>query len=153
LGSDGHTAAEIIALRADAKAKNMGLTHWDKASTGGAIDKKDVTIAKNYLQEDELLLLNRIVNAYLEFAELQAQGRRAMAMNDWMVKLDDFLRLTERDVLTHAGKLSSDAAETYANKAFLEYQANQADLPSRAEQDFEHALLAPIKALLSKRKK
>lgn len=86
----GHTAAEIINLRADAHAPNMGLTTWDSASKGRAIHKKDVTIAKNYLKEEELTILNRIVNAYLEFAELQAESRRPMMMKDWITKLDDF---------------------------------------------------------------
>ena len=149
----GHTAAEILSLRADASAKNMGLTTWDGVSTGATIHKKDVVIAKNYLLEDELALLNNIVNAYLEFANLQAQNRRAMTMKDWIAKLDDFLRLSERNVLTHAGKISNALAEAKAEAEFLEYKAKQINLPSRAEQDFEKVLAEPVKALEMKRKK
>ncbi len=147
----GHTAAEIIALRADASIKNMGLTTWDVASTGGEIRKKDVTIAKNYLQEDELGLLNNIVNAYLEFAILQAQNRRAMTMKDWIAKLDDFLKLSEREVLKHGGKISNELAEAKAEAEFLEYKAKRFNLPSRAEQDFEKTLVEPVKAIEKKR--
>ncbi len=148
----GHTAAEIIALRTDASAKNMGLTTWDAASTGGDIRKKDVIIAKNYLQEEELGLLNNIVNAYLEFAILQAQSRRTMTMKDWIMKLDDFLKLSEREVLTHAGQITHELADTKAEIEFLEYQAKRLNLPSRAEQDFEKTLVEPIKTLEKKRK-
>ena len=87
----GHTAAEIIADRADATRPTMGLTSW----TSGRVRKTDVTIAKNYLATDELDALNRIVMAYLEFAELQARSRHPMYMRDWITKLDDFLRLSE----------------------------------------------------------
>ena len=79
-----------------------------------------MVIAKNYLLEDELILLNNIVNAYLEFANLQAQNRKAMTMKDWIAKLDDFLRLSERDVLTHSGKISNALAEAKAEVEFLE---------------------------------
>ncbi len=95
----GHTAAEIIAVRADAGKPNMGLSTW----TGAVPRKTDVTVAKNYLAADELDALNRIVSAYLEFAELQALGRRPMHMADWIAKFDDFLRLGEREILDHAG--------------------------------------------------
>ncbi len=98
----GHTAAEVIAARADAAKPNMGLTSW----TGAAPRKTDVAIAKNYLGAEELDALNKIVTAYLEFAEVQALNRRPMYMADWIAKLDDFLRLSERDVLAHAGKVS-----------------------------------------------
>jgi hypothetical protein len=149
----GHTAAEIINLRANAQAPNMGLTSWDSVSTGGAIQKKDITIAKNYLKEDEVKMLNRIVNAYLEFADLQAQNRRPMAMKDWISKLDDFLKLSEREILTHAGKITNELAETKAKTEFTTYKKIQINLPSRAEQDFEKVLLEPTKVLTKKRKK
>ncbi len=97
----GHTAAEIVHSRADAGQPNMGLTTW----TGARPRKTDVGIAKNYLQADEIDALNRIVTAYLEFAELQALNRRAMHMADWIAKLDDFLRLSDREILDHAGKI------------------------------------------------
>ncbi|MCL4555231.1 MAG: virulence RhuM family protein, partial [Actinobacteria bacterium] len=99
----GHTAAEVIVQRADASQPNMGLT-----SFGGSHPRRsEVVIAKNYLSAEELDTLNRIVVAYLEFAELQARGRRTMSMQDWIRKLDDFLRLGEHEVLTHAGQVSA----------------------------------------------
>ena len=94
----GHTAAEVILARAQADAPNMGLTSW----AGPAIRKTDVTVAKNYLNAEEIEALNRIVSAYLDFAELQAMSRRAMTMDAWIAKLDEFLRLADREVLTHA---------------------------------------------------
>ena len=95
----GHTAAEIIAERADASQPNMGLTSW-KNAPDGKVRKGDVSIAKNYLNGEELDALNRIVTAYLEFAELQALNKRPMHMSDWIAKLDDFLKLSDRDILT-----------------------------------------------------
>jgi hypothetical protein len=93
----GHTAAELVRLRADGSAPDMGLTSY----AGGRIRLEDAKIAKNYLNEAELQALNRIVTAYLEFAELQALNRRPMAMRDWISKLDDFLKLSDREILTH----------------------------------------------------
>ncbi len=90
----GHTAAEIIQKRADSKIANMGLTSWQ----GNKVRKADVVIAKNYLNAEELDILNRIVTMYLEFAELQALNRVPMYMRDWIDKLDDFLEVTGRDV-------------------------------------------------------
>ncbi len=98
-GAHGHTAAEIIHRRADSTKPNMGLTTW----AGDKPRKSDVSVAKNYLAAEEIDALNRIVTAYLEFAELQAMSRRAMHMADWIAKLDDFLRLSDRQILTHAG--------------------------------------------------
>lgn len=91
----GHTAAEMIHLRADASKPLMGLT---STRPGGVVRTEDVSVAKNYLTEDELHALNRIVNAYIEFAELQALSRRAMTMADWIGKLDNFLRLSDSGV-------------------------------------------------------
>ena len=98
----GHTAAELIAERADAEKPNMGLTSWD----GERIRKADVSVAKNYLNPDEIEKLNLLVDQYLSFAELQAKERRPMHMADWIKKLDAFLTLNERDILTHAGSVS-----------------------------------------------
>ena len=95
----GHTAAEVIHRRADATKSHMGLT---TTRPGGIVRRDDVSVAKNYLTEDELHALNRIVNAYLEFAELQAFNRRPMTMRDWIVKLDEFLSLSGRELLDHA---------------------------------------------------
>lgn len=113
----GHTAAEVVAGRADAAVPNMGLTSW-KNAPDGAIRKGDVVIAKNYLSQEEIQALNLIVSAYLDFAELQATSRRPMYMKDWISKLDDFLKLSERDILTHAGKISHADAEAQAHEQF-----------------------------------
>lgn len=145
----GHTAAELISMRADAAAQNMGLTSWAGASKGGAVRKADVSVAKNYLNEEELGTLNRAVNAYLEFAELQAQSRREMTMSAWIAKLDDFLRLSDRDVLTHAGKISAELAQAKAKAEaeFAIFQQRQLAAPSHAEQDFEAAVSKQVKAI------
>lgn len=108
----GQTAAEVIRRRADANQPNMGLTTWTN-SPSGPIRKRDVAIAKNYLAHEEIESLNLIVSAYLDFAELQARSRRPMHMADWISKLDDFLRLSERDILQHAGQISHQVAEKH----------------------------------------
>ena len=121
----GQTAAEIIYERVDSKKKNMGLTNW----RGVKIRKDDVAIAKNYLNEEELLGLNNLVEQYLIFAEGQAMRRIPMHMKDWIKKLDGFLQLNERDILTNAGKISHQLAvetaeveyEKYARKRQLGY--------------------------------
>jgi hypothetical protein len=132
----GHTAAEIVAARADATKPNMGLTTF----AGDAPRKADVAIAKNYLGTDELVALNRIVNAYLEFAELQAMNRKPMYMADWITKLDDFLRLSERDILTHAGAVSHDDAVRRAELEYERFAKTRAALPSPVERHFEEAV-------------
>ena len=148
----GHTAAELIALRADARRPNMGLTSWAGASKGGAIRKADVSVAKNYLDEEELGTLNRVVNAYIEIAELQAQARRPMTMRDWATRLDDFLRMTERDVLSHAGKVAAEVAQTKAEAEFETFRQRELAAPSRADQDFEAAIARPVKRIEKTRK-
>lgn len=117
----GMTAAEVVKTRADASKANMGLTNW-KNSPKGAIRKSDVTIAKNYLTEEELSVLNRIVSMYLDFAELQASGRKPMHMADWARKLDDFLKFNERNILTHAGTVSAALAQDHAEREFEKYE-------------------------------
>jgi hypothetical protein len=132
----GHTAAEVIVARADAAKPNMGLTSW----AGDSPRKADAGVAKNYLGAEELEALNRIVTAYLEFAELQAMGRKAMYMADWISKLDDFLKLSDREILRHAGKISHGDAVA---KAELEYEAfagARAALPAPVEKHFEQAI-------------
>lgn len=104
----GHTAAEIIYSRADAEKTNMGLTSW----SGKKLRKTDVEIAKNYLNEEELKVLNLIVSLYLDFAELQALSRNPMYMKDWISKLDDFLRMASRDILSHDALLPPIACVT-----------------------------------------
>lgn len=148
----GHTAAELIMLRADAEAPHMGLTNWDGQSKGKPVRKADVGIAKNYLNAEELDVLNRIVTAYIEVAELQAQARQPMYMQDWAQELDHFLRLTRKEILTHAGKVSADAALARAQAVYEQYRVQQGRLPSRVEQDFERAIAEPIKQLERARK-
>ena len=115
----GHTAPELIAGRADPALPNMGLTTW----AGGRVRKQDVTIAKNYLNQDEIEALDRIVVMYLDYAEDQAQRRRTLTMRDWEDKLDAFLQFNEREVLTHAGKLRSDVAEKLALERYESFDA------------------------------
>lgn len=148
----GHTAAELIALRSDASQPHAGLLTWASAPKGGAMRKADVGIAKNYLSEEELIVLNRVVTAYLEFAELQALDRKPMTMAQWIAKLDDFLRLSGREILTHAGRITAEAAQSKAEAAFKLYSEQRQALPSRVEQDFEAALEKPIKTLTAQRK-
>ncbi len=132
----GHTAAEVIASRADSSKPNMGLTSF----AGEVPRKADVVIAKNYLQGDELEALNRIVNAYLEFAELQAMNRKPMYMTDWIAKLDDFLRLSDREVLQHLGKVSHDAAVAKAELEYERFAVSRASMTSPVERHFEDAV-------------
>jgi hypothetical protein len=132
----GHTAAELVVQRANASAPNMGLTSY----SGERVKLEDAKVAKNYLSAEELEALNRIVTAYLEFAELQAMNRRSMTMADWIVKLDDFLKLSERDILTHAGRISQDQAADHARREFEKFRAAQAELPSPVEQHFREAI-------------
>jgi len=132
----GHTAAEVIAQRANASKPDMGLTSYD----GKRPRKSDVSVAKNYLSLEEIDTLNRIVNAYLEFAELQAQNRRPMHMADWISKLDDFLRLSEREILNHAGKFSHDDAKAKAVQELEAYRQQQAALPEPVDEHFDLTL-------------
>ncbi|MGD0899145.1 MAG: virulence RhuM family protein [Thermoguttaceae bacterium] len=132
----GRTAAEVIHGRADALKPQMGLTSW----TGDRPRKTDVAIAKNYLNAEEIGALNRIVAAYLEFAELQAMNRRPMYMADWIAKLDDFLRLSDRGILTHAGKISHEQAAEKAEVEFDKYRQTQAALPQPVDHHFEQML-------------
>ncbi len=132
----GQTAAEMIHRRADASKPNMGLTSW----TGDRPRKGDVTVAKNYLTEEEIKALNLIVSAYLDFAELQAMNRRPMTMDQWIAKLDDFLRLTDREILTHAGRISHDAAVAKAGAEFEKYREAQTALPQPVDEHFEEAI-------------
>ena len=133
----GHTAAEVIHARADAGQRWMGLK---TARPGGIVRREDVSIAKNYLNEEELHALNRIVNAYLEFAEVQALNRRVMTMRDWIAKLDAFLKLSGRELLDHAGKVSHEAALAKAEAEHEKFRALEAAKPSPVEFHFQEAL-------------
>src|SRR5205085_11873262 len=119
--------AEIIAERADASQPNMGLTTWKNAPKG-RIRKADIEIAKNYLDEEELSQLNLIVDQYLSFAELQARQRKPMTMAEWAAKLDDFLRLNDREILHGAGKISNALAKESAAQQFDQYEATRRQL-------------------------
>ncbi len=136
----GHTAAEIVVTRADANKDHMGLTSWANQPKGGPPRKADAVIAKNYLSADEIEALNRIVTAYLEFAELQAMNRRTMTMRDWIAKLDDFLKLGDRDVLTHAGRVSAQIAKDKGGAEYERWHARAINAPSPAEQHFLEAV-------------
>ena len=132
----GHTAAEIIAQRADSEQANMGLTTW----SGQKVRKADVSVAKNYLTQQELDTLSRIVTIYLEFAELQALNRKPMYMTDWIAKLDDFLKISDRDILTHAGRVSHKDALANAHAEYEKYRQQRLNAPSHVEQHFQEAI-------------
>ena len=141
-GAHGHTAAQIVHQRADATLPNMGMTTW----AGEQPRKTDAVIAKNYLAESELKTLNHIVMAYLEFAELRALDRRPMYMTDWIAKLDEFLRISEREVLDHAGTVSHEQALQKAEIEFEKYRAMLLNKTSLVERHFEEAV-KKLKAL------
>jgi len=128
----GHTAAEIIAARADARKPHMGLTSW----AGVRPAREDIEVAKNYLSAEELDTLNRIVTMYLDFAELQALSRRPMYMKDWIAKLDEFLKVSERGILTHAGRVSHEAALEKARDEYEKYREQALEEPSPVERHF-----------------
>ena len=132
--SHGHTAAEVIQLRADATQPFMGLK---TTRPGGIIRKEDAGVAKNYLTEDELGVLNRVVNLYIEFAELQALERRPMTMRKWITKLDEFLKISGRELLDHAGRVSADAARTRAEAEYIKYRTFLDSQPRAVDADFE----------------
>jgi len=144
----GQTAAEIVHSRADATKPRMGLTSW----TGHKPRKGDVSIAKNYLNEEELRALNLIVSAYLDFAELQAVTRKPMYMADWIAKLDDFIRVSDREILGHAGKISHETARLKAEAEYERFRAAQDALPQPVDQHFAEAV-DELKQIEAKRKK
>jgi hypothetical protein len=132
----GQTAAEVIHARVDAAKPQAGMTNW----VGAKPSKAEAVIAKNYLSPEELNALNRIVVAYLELAEVQALNRQPMYMRDWIGKLDDFLRLSGRDILKHAGKISHEQAARKAELEFEKFHRAQLAEPSQVEKDFEAAV-------------
>ena len=128
----GHTAAEVIYERADAEKDFMGLTSW----TGAMPRQSDAEIAKNYLSENELDTLNRVVSLYLDFAELQAKSHTPMYMKDWIQKLDDFLKLSGKALLNHAGKISAELAKDKADVEYHKFRERTALQLSPVEKDF-----------------
>ncbi|NUN13725.1 MAG: virulence RhuM family protein [Myxococcales bacterium] len=132
----GHTAAEIIVERADAAKPFMGML---STRPGGIVRKEDAAVAKNYLTENELQVLGRIVNLYIEYAELQALERRPMTMRDWITKLDEFLKISGRELLDHAGKVSAEQAKAKAELEYGKYRAVLDAAPRAVDADFEKA--------------
>ena len=136
----GHTAPELIALRADASKDNMGLTSYK----GAKVRRGDVTVAKNYMTHEEISTLNLIVNMYLDYAELQAKGHNPMHMADWERKLGDFLRFNGREVLQHLGTVKREVAEQLALDQYEQYDAHRRALEAA---DHVDALAADVKRL------
>ena len=127
-----HTAAEIVFQRADAEKENMGLTSWE----GKRIKRRDVEVAKNYLQQDELDALNKIVSAYLDIAEVRALAHEPMYMKDWLETIDDYLKMTRRDILTTKGRVTHKQAIDKAHKEYEKYKKKQEEQLSAVEQHF-----------------
>ena len=130
-----HTAAEVIYERADAEKDFMGLTAW----TGGMPRRTDAEVAKNYLSAYEVDMLNRIVSLYLDFAELQAKSHQPMYMKDWIQKLDDFLKLSGKELLTHAGTISAEIAKQKADTEFDKFKERSKTTLSPVEIHFLEA--------------
>ena len=127
-----HTAAEVIYQRADAEKENMGLTSW----SGDTIHRSDVEVAKNYLTEAELDALNKIVTAYLDIAEVHALNQEPMYMKDWLETIDDYLKMTRRDILTTSGHVSHKQAIEKAHAEYDKYKNRLDDILSPVEKDF-----------------
>ena len=120
----GHTAAELIVERADAEKEHMGLTTWEKAPNGKIV-KTDVSIAKNYLKEEELESMGRLVNAFLDLTEDRAKRHIPMTMEDWAKRIDKFLDSDDRPILNDSGKMSAEQAKDYAETEFEKYRIFQ----------------------------
>jgi hypothetical protein len=132
----GLTAAEIIHTRADSKKPHMGLTNW----RGAKVRKEDVAIAKNYLTEEELSALNNLAEQYLLFAEGQAMRRVPMHMRDWITKLHAFLTVNDRNILTHAGKISHEMARELSEVEYAKFNRQRIQKSDEAGGDFEKAI-------------
>ncbi len=132
----GQTAAEVIHARADGRQPNMGVQHF----IGTGPTSADIVVAKNYLSAAELDMLNSIVMAYLEFAEVQAKRGRLMKMKDWAVKLDDFLKAGDHELLAHAGKISAEQAKAKAELEYDRYRRVLDAQPSAVDKDFEEVV-------------
>jgi len=141
----GHTAAELVAERADSSKENMGLNSW----TGERVTKKDVSVAKNYLNQDELNSLNRIVTMYLDYAESQAEKRQSMSMTEWAGKLDAFLQFNEHEVLSGMGHVSHGVAKKLAEGEYSKFTEQRRVEGAKEVSDFD-AFLVNAKQLLKK---
>ena len=144
----GHTAAEIIYERADARKDFMGLTTW----TGAMPQKTDAEIAKNYLSQEEISTLNRIVSLYLDFAELQAEEHRPMYMKDWIAILDDFLLISRKEILTHAGTISAKLAKAKADAEYDKFKERTKNELTPVEIHFIEQFEREQKKLVDKKK-
>jgi hypothetical protein len=142
----GHTAAEVVHQRIDANKPHLGLTNYAGKNAGKEPIRKEVIVGKNYLSEDELQTLNRLVTSYLEFAELQARNGKLMKMADWASKLNDFLKLSDFNVLTHAGKISAEQAKQKVKQEYDKFRKVIDLQPSQVDQDLADA----VKALSNK---
>lgn len=145
----GHTAAEIIFQRANAQLPFMGLT----AFKGRKPTKQEIGVAKNYLSEEELAVLNRLVSAYLDIAEINAMQRKPMYMKDWIEVLDGFIKMSRQDVLTHAGKISAEIAQQKALAEYATYKNKSADELSEVEKQFIASIEQAGKQLQKLKKK
>ena len=145
----GHTAAEIIYQRIDAQKPNLGLTHIK----GSKPTKQETEVAKNYLNEDELNVLNRMVTAYLELAELQALNRKPMYMKDWISRLDDFVSMTGNNILQNAGTISHQQALKKANAEYEKYKEQTKNELSEVEKHFIKQIETTAKKLTTKKPK
>jgi hypothetical protein len=143
----GHTAAEIIYQRIDAQKTNLGLTHIK----GNKPTRQEIEVAKNYLNENELNVLNRMVTAYLELAELQALNRKPMYMKDWIARLDEFVRMTGSDILQNAGSISHDQALKKAKEEFEKYKEQTQNDLSEVEKHFLTQIDKTIKKIRPKK--
>ncbi|RKX37916.1 MAG: hydroxyacid dehydrogenase [Verrucomicrobia bacterium] len=144
----GHTAAELIVERVNATAPNAGVTHYP----GNKLLRRDVEIAKNYLTEEELNLLNRMVTAYLEMAEIQAMNRNPMTMQDWIERLDQFLTMTGMELLADAGQISHAAAISKAHEEYEKFRRQRLEEPTDVEKHFIEAE-EELKMIASAKKK
>ncbi len=142
----GHTAAEVIYQRIDSTKPNLGLTNFK----GEKPSLQETEIAKNYLDEKELNLLNRFVTAYLEIAELQALNQNPMYMKDWVARLDDFLKMTGKEILNHSGTISHNQAIEKAKTEYNKYKETIKEELSNVEKDFIHQLENTEKKIVKK---
>ena len=144
----GLTAAEIIRDRASATSPNLGLMTWEGVRRGKKLTRRDVEIAKNYLNHDELKNLEQLVSQYLDFAERQARNRKVMYMTDWKTKLDAFLQVNDEKILTHAGSISAELAKELA---FAEYEKFEELHRNEEKLQFEEELHEVVQKVISDR--
>ena len=143
----GHTAAEVVYNRADAKKNNMGLTTW-KDAPAGKIQKFDVSVAKNYLNQEEMVQLERLVSAYLDVAEDMALRKIPMTMQDWEERLNRFIAATDREILQDVGKVTAEIAKAHAESEFEKYRTVQDRL---YESDFDKIINAVEQEITGKK--